>query len=75
MRQWVVEFRSGSFFQNIEAGCGGRVQSAQRWDTREEADAFMNHNPWIYFNGGMAVEHELPGDDLPLAWTSPVGGE
>ncbi len=70
MRRWVIEFRSGSFFQDIEADYGGRVQSAQRFDNKDEAEAFMNANQWIYFNGGMAVEQEFPGDDLPLAWSS-----
>lgn len=70
MRRWVIEFRSGSFFQNIEAAYGGRVQSARRFDTKKEVDAFMKVNWWIIFNGGMAVEREFPGDDLPLAWSS-----
>lgn len=70
MRRWVIEFRSGSFFQDIEAEHGGRVQSAQRFDTKHEAETFMDANKWIHFNGGMAVEREFPGDDLPLAWAT-----
>lgn len=70
MKRWVIEFRSGTFFQNIEAAHGGRVQSAQRFDDQTEADTFMDENPWIVFNGGMAVEREFPEDDLPLAWAS-----
>jgi hypothetical protein len=68
MKRWVIEFRSGTFFQDIEAAHGGRVQSAQRWDTKKEAEAFMDENPWIYFNGGMAVEREFSDEDLRLAW-------
>jgi hypothetical protein len=71
MKRWVIEFRSGTFFQDIEAAHGGRVQSAQRWDTKEEAEKFMDDNPWISFNGGMAMEREFPGDELPLAWVAP----
>jgi hypothetical protein len=70
MRQWVIEFRSGSFFQDIEAECGGRVQSAQRFDTKKEAETFMDQNKWLYVNGGMVVECEFPGDDLLLAWVT-----
>jgi hypothetical protein len=70
MKRWVIEFRSGSFFQDIEAEYGGRVQSAQRFDTKKEVETFMDQNEWIYFNGGMAVEREFPDDDLLLAWAS-----
>jgi len=70
VKRWVIEFRSGTFFQHIEAEHGGRVRSAQRWGTKREAEAFMDENPWICFNGGMTVEHELPEDDLQLAWST-----
>ncbi len=70
MKRWVIEFRSGSFFQDIEADYGGRVQSAQRFDSEKEADAFMFENQWILFHGGMPVEREFPDEDLRLAWVS-----
>jgi len=69
VKRWVIEFRSGTFFQDIEAEHGGRVQSAQRWDSKGAAEAFMDDNPWIYWNGGMAVEREFSDEDLCLAWT------
>lgn len=54
--QYVIEFRNGSFFQNLEADRGGLLASAQKFNSKEEAEKFMDIHPWIYINGGMAFE-------------------
>jgi hypothetical protein len=51
----IIEFRSGSFFQNLEADHGGPRETAQRFTSTDEANAFMRTHTWIAFYGGMAV--------------------
>lgn len=58
MGEWVIEFRSGSFFQSPEASRGGPRETAQRFAAREDAETFMRCNQWILFAGGMAVPAE-----------------
>lgn len=53
--QWVIEFRSGTFFQNLEAERGGPKETAQKFDSKQEAEEFMSQHEWILFNGGMAL--------------------
>lgn len=53
--KFIIEFRSGSFFQNLEADRGGPASTAQTFASKKEAEDFMNKHNWIYFNGGMAV--------------------
>jgi hypothetical protein len=52
--QWVIEFRNGGHFRNLEADRSCSAAEAQRFASRAEADAFMNKHEWILFNGGMA---------------------
>lgn len=58
MSGYVIEFRSGTFFQNLDADKGGPRETAQRFDTADAADDFMREHEWILFNGGMAVPAE-----------------
>lgn len=51
--QYIIEFRNGSFFQNLEAERGGPKETAQKFNSKQECIDFMNKNQWIYFNGGM----------------------
>jgi hypothetical protein len=51
--EWVIEFRSGSFFQSLDADNGGPAKTAQQFATYAEADAFVDAHTWIAFNGGM----------------------
>lgn len=53
---WAIEFRNGSFFQSLEVDNGGPKATAALFNSKEEAEAFMRENVWIYFNGGMALE-------------------
>lgn len=53
---WAIEFRNGSFFQNLEEKNGGPSATAKQFSSKEEAIEFMSHHAWIYFNGGMAYE-------------------
>lgn len=52
---WVIEFRSGTYFQNLESERGGPKQTAKQFDSEAEANTFMRKNTWILGNGGMAV--------------------
>lgn len=51
---WVIEFRSGTYFQNLEADHGGPKETAHKFASKAEAESFMNANQWMWFNGGMA---------------------
>lgn len=53
--EYIIEFRSGTYFQNLEAEYGGPAKTAQRFETELEADRFMSEHPWILFHGGMVV--------------------
>lgn len=55
--KWVIEFRNGSFFQNLEEDHGGTKESAQKFDSEKAAQTFMDTHQWIYTNGGMAVRY------------------
>ncbi|MBU0624722.1 hypothetical protein KKF05_00050 [Patescibacteria group bacterium] len=52
---WVIEFRNGGLFQNLEATNSGPLETAQRFETKEAAERFMQQNEWIYDNGGMVI--------------------
>lgn len=52
---YVIEFRDGSFFQNLESDHGGPKATAQRFESVQAVDRFMKSNEWILFYGGMAV--------------------
>ena len=58
---FLIEFRSGSYFQGRDADTGGPPESAEGFDTREEAETFMRQNPWIVLNGGMVVPRPRKG--------------
>ena len=53
--EWVIEFRSGSFFKDLESDRGCRLAEAKRFASEEDARAFMVQNEWILFNGGCAL--------------------
>lgn len=55
---YVIEFRNGSFFQNLTSERGGSRATAQRFSTKREAETFMNQHSWIMFNGGMVLPAE-----------------
>lgn len=54
--QCIIEFRNGSYFQDSTATNGGAKETAQRFNSKDSAERFMEANPWIYANGGMVVE-------------------
>lgn len=56
-REHVIEFRSGSFFQNLKADRGGPMNTAQRFESKEAAESFMAEHWWILLGGGMAVPY------------------
>ena len=54
--KWVIEFRNGSFFKDLEADHGTSLDKAKRFDTKAECTQFMDAHQWIYWNGGMAMK-------------------
>jgi hypothetical protein len=55
-KSFAIEFRSGSYFQDLDAEHGCTIERSQRWPTRDEAERFMDQHEWILMNGGMVVE-------------------
>lgn len=53
--EFIIEFRSGTFFQNLEADRGGSAATAQTFASKEEAEKFMTDHTWILFAGGMVI--------------------
>ncbi len=53
--RYVIEFRNGGLFQNLEAESSGPLHTAQRFNTEEDVKTFMRANEWIFSNGGMAI--------------------
>ena len=53
---YLIEFRSGSFFRDLDADRGTSRKDARRFASRAEALRFMRRHDWIVFNGGMVIE-------------------
>lgn len=53
MNKYVIEFRNGSYFRDLESQHGCSIKDAMRFETKEEAQTFTRENDWILFNGGM----------------------
>lgn len=54
-KNYAIELRNGSYFQDLDAKNGGPIESAREFSSREEAESFMQTHQWILFHGGMAV--------------------
>lgn len=54
-KTFAIEFRSGSYFENLDAERGCTIERARRWHTRAAAERFMDRHEWILMNGGMVV--------------------
>lgn len=52
---FVIEFRNGSFFQNEQADRGGKLETAQRFDSEAEATAFIRARFWMSVAGAMPM--------------------
>ncbi len=51
--EYVIEFRSGSFFVSSDAEIGGTLEQAKRFASVVEAEEYADANaPWVWFNGG-----------------------
>jgi len=59
---FVIEFRSGTYFQNLSSQNGGPLKTAKAFTSRAEADEFMHVNDWIMWNGGMTVQKDANED-------------
>ena len=64
---FVIEFRSGSFFQNLEAALGGPRRTAWRFASEQKAEDFMDQHEWIIVNGGMVVPAAARCDERSAA--------
>lgn len=53
--EYIIEFRSGTYFQSLEADRGGPRESAKRFVTKNDGERFMHEHEWILINGGMLV--------------------
>lgn len=53
---YVIEFRSGSYFVSDDAERGGTLARLEAHRLREGAEAYANKREWIWFNGGMVVD-------------------
>lgn len=51
----VIQFRSGTFFRDLDDKNGTSRDRARVFPSKGAADAFMREHEWILFNGGMAV--------------------
>jgi hypothetical protein len=60
---FVIEFRSGTYFQNLRSQNGGPLKTAKTFMSRGEADEFMHVNDWIMWDGGMTVQKETFEDE------------
>lgn len=56
---FVIEFRSGSYFQHLGSETGGALESAATFETKETAEEIIRQHWWIGFNGGMVVPGHL----------------
>lgn len=54
-KSYVIEFRNGSYFQNLDAERGGPLATAQRFAREAAVREFTTEHEWILWNGGMAV--------------------
>ncbi len=86
---WGIEFRNGRFLQSLEADNSGPWETAMKFTTGAEADAFMDKHPWIAMNGGMPLlmapvivagmvvgvsgGHSVPVTTTPAPWEPPGG--
>lgn len=53
--RYIIEFRNGSFFQNLNDDNGGKRETAKQFASKKKAETFMRKHEWIRFNGGMVV--------------------
>lgn len=53
--KWVIKFRNG-YMQSPQADDACSVESAQQFETKEEAETLVNRHLWIQILGGTAEE-------------------
>lgn len=54
-QQWVIQFASGRYFQNLKIDVGGPLSAAMTFSSREAIDEFMLDHTWIH-RGGMSAQ-------------------
>jgi transposase len=59
-REWVIEFRSGSYFVSLGRDTGGTASEARRFASEEEAERYLNGMPFGLRAAGAMVKH-VPG--------------
>ncbi|HEY6117455.1 MAG TPA: hypothetical protein VI172_15995 [Candidatus Dormibacteraeota bacterium] len=59
--RYALEFRSGSYFVNVDRSTGGALHEAATFITEDNATWWFNKfAPWVWQNGGMLVSVEVP---------------
>ena len=53
--KYIIEFRNGSYFKDLQSQIGCDAIAAKRFETKEECEELMDKHDWILFNGGMIV--------------------
>jgi len=66
--KWGIEFRNGAWLQSLASEASGPEYTAQRFNTREDANATLNAHLWLGVAGGMVrplvhIEHQVTGND------------
>ncbi len=56
MRRWAIEFRSGSFFVNLDAPTGGPASLAMRFRSKRSANRFLRRHEWMLWNGACPLK-------------------
>jgi hypothetical protein len=56
----IIEFRSGTYFRSLDDDMGCSKESARRFTTRAEAEAFLDAHQALMRNGAMVVSMERP---------------
>ena len=57
MARTALEFRSGTYFVNVDRPNGGTAHEALTWITPELARWWLDKfAPWVWANGGMLVD-------------------
>ena len=53
--KYIIEFRNGTYFKDLNSQHGCDAIAAKRFGTKEECEELMDKYDWIVLNGGMIV--------------------
>ena len=52
---YVIEFRNGRYFVDLDASNSGPLSRAMRFATEQEAKSAMLSNTWMLYHGALVV--------------------